>query len=158
LALVPEGRRLFPDLTVLENLRIGGYTVPVGRQGPLQDRVLGCFPRLAERRGQLAGSLPGGEQQIVAIGRAIIADRKLSMIDELSPGLMPKIVDVCYELLAHLRGEGVTVLLVEQNTDRALQFADRVCVLESGHVAWYGTAQATRRDGDFGCRYLGLAD
>jgi branched-chain amino acid transport system ATP-binding protein len=157
-ALVPEGRRLFPDLTVLENLQIGGYTTTPDRRGPLREQVFGYFPRLAERRGQLAGSLSGGEQQMLAIGRAIMAEPKLLMIDELSLGLMPKMVDVCYRALSSLRNEGVGILLVEQNTDRAMQFADRVCVLESGHAAWHGSAQAARSDADFGRRYLGMVD
>ena len=158
LALVPEGRRLFPDLTVVENLQVGGYIVPIGRQRALQERVFGYFPRLAERRTQYAGSLSGGEQQMLAIGRAIMAEPKLLMIDELSLGLMPKVVDVCYGALAQLRTEGLTLLLVEQNTDRALQFADRVCVLESGRVAWAGTAQAARDDPNFSSRYLGIGN
>ena len=158
LALVPEGRRLFPDLTVVENLLVGGYTVTREGQRRGMGQVFGYFPRLAERKDQLAGSLSGGEQQMLAIGRAIMAEPKLLMIDELSLGLMPKIVDICYAALEQLKGDGLTVLLVEQNTDRALQFAERVCVLESGANVWSGTADEAKDDETLSRRYLGMAD
>jgi branched-chain amino acid transport system ATP-binding protein len=158
IALVPEGRRLFSNLTVLENLLVGGYRLSRGEQRSGLQEVYACFPRLAERKAQLAASLSGGEQQMLAIGRAMMARPNLIMIDELSLGLMPKAIDVCYNALGRLRDEGLTVLLVEQNTERALQFAERVCVLESGSVVWTGTAAAARDDTGFTRRYLGMRD
>ncbi len=138
LALVPEGRRVFGDLTVEENLIIGGHTISAAKLFANLDRIFDYFPRLAERKQQAAGSLSGGEQQMLAIGRALMADPKLIMIDELSLGLMPRAIDDCYAVLEHLRSEGLTILLVEQNTSRVLDIADRVCVLESGQRSWEG--------------------
>ena len=146
IAVVPEGRRLFPDLTIDENLIVGGYSLPAVRTPPNRERVFALFPRLAERRGQRAGSLSGGEQQMLAIGRALMAEPRLLMIDELSLGLMPKMVDLCYGALATLMTAGLTVLLVEQNTARVLAVADRICVLESGRAVWRGTAAEARAD------------
>ena len=140
IAVVPEGRRLFPSLTVKENLIIGGFIQPKEESREGIDRVLALFPRLGERLGQLAGSLSGGEQQMLSIGRALMSQPKLLLIDELSLGLMPKIIDICYEAIAELKKKGLTILLVEQSTQRALEVADRVCVLESGRTAWNGTA------------------
>src|SRR3546814_8371165 len=134
IAVAPEGRRLFPDLTVAENLEVGGYAHPRARAGRSRERVLALFPRLGERLGQQAGSLSGGEQQMLAIGRALMAEPRLLMIDEVSLGLMPKVVDQIYAAIAMLRGDGIAVLLVEQSTRRALEIADHVCVLESGRA------------------------
>ncbi len=144
IAVVPEGRRLFPSLSVEENLIIGGYSQPraLSRQGI--DRVLTLFPRLRERLGQLAESLSGGEQQMLSIGRAMMSNPKLLLIDELSLGLMPKIIDICYEAITELKRNGLTILLIEQSTQRALEVADRVCVLESGKAVWNGTAEKAR--------------
>ncbi|MCM2295291.1 ABC transporter ATP-binding protein [Rhodoferax sp.] len=156
IAISPEGRRLFKDLTVQDNLRVGGMVQPAAVFQHDRDRVLTMFPRLAERLNSLAGNLSGGEQQMLAIGRALMTRPRLIMIDELSLGLMPKIIDQCYQALITLRDEGMTVLLVEQNTERVLQIADDVCVLESGRTVWQGSAQAARQDPQLAAAYLGL--
>jgi branched-chain amino acid transport system ATP-binding protein len=144
IALVPEGRLLFSDLSVEDNLTVGGYRHSVARDHINRERVYTLFPRLAERRTQIASSLSGGEQQMLAMGRALMAEPKLLLIDELSLGLMPKMVDLCFDALATLRKDGVTILLVEQNTQRALDFADQVCVITSGALAFSGTAAQAR--------------
>jgi branched-chain amino acid transport system ATP-binding protein len=144
LALVPEGRLLFSDLSVEDNLTVGGYRHSVARDRINRDRVYTLFPRLGERRTQIASSLSGGEQQMLAMGRALMAEPKLLLIDELSLGLMPKMVDLCFDALATLRKDGVTILLVEQNTQRALDFADQVCVITSGALVFSGTAEQAR--------------
>jgi branched-chain amino acid transport system ATP-binding protein len=147
IALVPEGRQLFPDLTVAENLTVGGYSRPLRRDAAKRERVFSYFPRLYERRTQLAGSLSGGEQQMLAIGRALMAEPRLLLIDELSLGLMPKMVDLCLDALLKLKTEGLSILLVEQNTARALDVADLVCALSSGIVVFNGTAAQARLAG-----------
>ena len=156
IAISPEGRRLFKDLSVEDNLRVGGILQPAKLFPHDRDRVLALFPRLAERLKSLAGNLSGGEQQMLAIGRALMARPRLILIDELSLGLMPKIIDQCYEALNTLRNEGMTVLLVEQNTERALQIADHVCVLESGSTVWQGSAHDARSDPTLTAAYLGM--
>ena len=158
IAIAPEGRRLFPDLTVDENLTVGGYTLTPTRSGERRSKVLDLFPRLGERLGQMAGSLSGGEQQMLAIGRALMAEPRLLMIDEVSLGLMPKMIDVCYAAIAALKAEGMTILLVEQSTKRALDVADRVCVLESGRQVWAGSAAEARSDPAMIEAYLGLRE
>jgi branched-chain amino acid transport system ATP-binding protein len=157
LALVPEGRRLFSDLTVAENLTVGGYSRARAGEKRNLARVFELFPRLAERRGQLAASLSGGEQQMLAIGRALMSMPKLLLVDELSLGLMPKMVDLCLDALKQLNKEGLAILLVEQNTNRALEVADQVCVLTSGRSVFTGTAEAARRDVDLLHSYTGAA-
>jgi branched-chain amino acid transport system ATP-binding protein len=156
IAISPEGRRLFKDLSVEDNLRVGGLIHPTSVYTKDRDRVLALFPRLGERLTSLAGNLSGGEQQMLAIGRALMTRPKLIMIDELSLGLMPKIIDQCYTALKLLRDEGMTVLLVEQNTERALSVADDVCVLESGRTVWKGSAADARNDPSLTAAYLGL--
>jgi branched-chain amino acid transport system ATP-binding protein len=156
IALVPEGRQLFSDLTVDENLTVGGYAQPAARDAAKRDRVFGYFPRLAERRTQLAGSLSGGEQQMLAIGRALMAEPRLLLVDELSLGLMPKMVDLCLDTLTKLKREGLTVLLVEQNTVRALDVADKVCVLSSGMQIYQGTATEAKAAGSMFATFLGM--
>ena len=158
IAVVPEGRRLFPSLNVKENLIIGGYSQSrdLTREGI--DRVLTLFPRLHERLGQLAGSLSGGEQQMLSIGRAMMSNPKLLLIDELSLGLMPKIIDICYEAITELKRKGLTILLIEQSTQRALEVADRVCVLESGKAVWNGTAEEARDNASLIDALLGLQE
>ena len=157
IALAPEGRRLFPDLTVDENLQIGGYTRTQTENTANRERILSLFPRLKERFQQQAGSLSGGEQQMLAIGRALMSQPKLLIIDELSLGLMPKIIDDIYRAISSLKSDGMTILLVEQNTHRALGVADSVCVLESGRVAWQGTSADARQDVNLLETYLGIS-
>ncbi|MCK6416326.1 MAG: ABC transporter ATP-binding protein [Giesbergeria sp.] len=156
IAISPEGRRLFKDLTVEDNLRVGGLVQPARLYQQDCDRVIALFPRLGERLKSLAGNLSGGEQQMLAIGRALMTRPRLIMIDELSLGLMPKVIDLCYQALQTLRREGMTVLLVEQNTERVLKVADDICVLESGRTVWQGSAEAARQDPDLTAAYLGL--
>jgi branched-chain amino acid transport system ATP-binding protein len=157
-ALVPEGRQVFADLSVDENLTIGGYSFPAERDGAKRERVFALFPRLRERRAQLAGSMSGGEQQMLAIGRALMAEPRLLLVDELSLGLMPKMVDICMDALMRLREEGMAILLVEQNTSRALAIADTVCVLSSGNVVFSGTAREAREDRELLTRFLGMTE
>ncbi|HJV84341.1 MAG TPA: ABC transporter ATP-binding protein [Noviherbaspirillum sp.] len=156
IAISPEGRRLFKDLSVEDNLRVGGLTQPARRFAQDRDYVLNLFPRLGERLQSLAGNLSGGEQQMLAIGRALMARPRLIMIDELSLGLMPKVIDLCYRALRQLQQDGMTILLVEQNTDRVLSIADEVCVLESGRTVWQGKASDARNDPTLAAAYLGL--
>ncbi|NEX60926.1 ABC transporter ATP-binding protein [Noviherbaspirillum galbum] len=156
IAISPEGRRLFKDLSVEDNLRVGGLVQPAARFRQDRDYVLGLFPRLGERLHSLAGNLSGGEQQMLAIGRALMTRPRMIMIDELSLGLMPKVIDLCYSALKQLRADGMTILLVEQNTDRVLSVADDVCVLESGRTVWQGRADDARNNSDLTAAYLGL--
>jgi branched-chain amino acid transport system ATP-binding protein len=144
IALVPEGRLLFTDLTVEENLTIGGYRRSRTRDLVNRRRVYELFPKLSDRRKQKSGSLSGGEQQMLAIGRALMAEPRLLLIDELSLGLMPKMVDLCFAALETLRSEGVTILLVEQNTARALDFAEYCCVMTSGSLVFSGPSQEAK--------------
>src|SRR5580704_8101605 len=156
ISLVPEGRQLFSDLTVDENLTAGGYARPIVRDVAKWDRVFGYFPRLHERRTQLAGSLSGGEQQMLAIGRALMAEPRLLLVDELSLGLMPKMVDLCLDALIQLKREGLTIVLVEQNTARALDVADQVCMLSSGVQVYQGTASEAEAAGSMFATFLGM--
>jgi branched-chain amino acid transport system ATP-binding protein len=157
LALVPEGRRLFSDLSVAENLVVGGYSHSRADEKRHLARVFELFPRLAERRSQLAASLSGGEQQMLAIGRALMSGPRLLLVDELSLGLMPKMIDLCIDALKKLNQEGLAILLVEQNTSRALDLADQVCVLASGRSVFQGAAETARRDVDLLHSYFGIA-
>ena len=156
IAIAPEGRRLFKDLSVEDNLRVGGLVHKARLFKADREYVLSLFPRLRERLGSLAANLSGGEQQMLSIGRALMARPKLIMIDELSLGLMPKMVDLCYDALLRLKQDGMTILLVEQNTDRVLSGADHVCVLESGRTVWSGNAADARNDPELAAAYLGL--
>ena len=158
IAVVPEGRRLFPSLTVEENLVVGGYSRPRGFTREGIDQVLALFPRLGERLGQLAGSLSGGEQQMLSIGRAMMSRPQMLLIDELSLGLMPKIIDICYEAITELKRDGLTILLIEQSTQRALEVADHVCVMESGKVVWKDTAEQARDSAQLIDTILGLQE
>jgi branched-chain amino acid transport system ATP-binding protein len=157
IAIVPEGRRLFSDMSVQENLAVGCYSLPKSEFNRNREKVLALFPRLAERIDHQASFLSGGEQQMLAIGRALMADPELLIIDELSLGLMPKVIDLCYQAIMALREQGVTILLVEQNTTRALEVSDRICVLESGRAVWQGTAAEAMRDPELVKAYLGLS-
>ena len=146
IALAPEGRRLFGDLSVHDNLMIGGYACPRRDEAENRARVIELFPRLGERLDQAAGTLSGGEQQMLSIGRALMAQPRLLMVDEVSLGLMPAAIDTCYAAIRRLKEAGISVLLVEQNTARALEVAARVCVLESGRAVWQGSAEEARKD------------
>ena len=140
-AHVPEGRKVFPRFTVLENLRIGGYTRASGELGPELDFVFQMFPRLKERQKQHAGTLSGGEQQMLAIGRALMAKPQLLLLDEPSMGLAPKFVEQILENIRAINKAGVTVLLVEQNAAMALAISHRGYVLETGEVILQGTSK-----------------
>jgi branched-chain amino acid transport system ATP-binding protein len=137
----PEGRKIFPRFTVLENLYIGGYTRSKQSLGPEIEHVFELFPRLKERQQQVAGTLSGGEQQMLAIGRALVARPKLLLLDEPSMGLAPKIVEQILETIASINKSGVTVLLVEQNAAMALAISHRGYVLETGEVVLQGSAR-----------------
>jgi len=156
IAISPEGRRLFKDLSVADNLRVGGFIQPASAFAQDRDKVLSLFPRLSERWTSLAGNLSGGEQQMLAIGRALMTRPKLLMIDEISLGLMPKAIDLCYAALELLRRDGLTILVVEQNTDRVMRLADDLCVLESGRTVWQGSAADARQDPNLAAAYLGM--
>jgi len=141
LAIVPEGRRLFPALSVADNLDLGAFDREARRhRAETLDQVHELFPRLAERRGQLAGSLSGGEQQMVAIGRALMARPRLLLMDEPSLGLAPVVVDEVFEVIERVRGSGVSVLLVEQNVARALETSNRGYLLSEGRIELEGSA------------------
>lgn len=155
---VPEGRKLFGPLTVHENLMLGAHRVRRRKSGAVAQRmkfVLELFPRLAERAGQRAGTLSGGEQQMVAMGRALMADPKLLLLDEPSLGLAPLVVDSMFQALERLRAEGLTLLLVEQRADAALALADYAYVMATGEVVMHGPAAQMRADERVRSAYLG---
>ena len=156
IAHVPEGRQLFPTMTVLENLELGART-PESRRRRAEslDRVLGLFPRLAERRRQVAGTLSGGEQQMTAIGRALMARPRLLMLDEPSLGLAPVVVTSIFDNLRAINGDGVTILLVEQNVLRALRLSHRAYVLENGTIVRQGPSAQLLTDETIKRAYLG---
>ncbi|MGH7264976.1 MAG: ABC transporter ATP-binding protein [Candidatus Rokuibacteriota bacterium] len=156
--LVPEGRGLFPLMTVEENLALGGFAAPPPEGLAMAlERVYALFPVLAERRRQLAGSLSGGEQQMLAIGMALVSRPRLLALDEPSLGLAPLVVDLLYETVARLKREGLTVLLVEQQVYLALELADRAYVLETGRIRREGTGAALLADPHVQQHYLGVA-
>jgi branched-chain amino acid transport system ATP-binding protein len=145
--LVPERRKIFETLSVWDNLRLARGEDSVGAAWhDKAERLLAFFPILAARRDQLAGYLSGGERQMLAISQGLLCDPKLLLIDELSLGLMPKMVDLCFDALDRLRQGGLTIVLVEQNTTRALEIAQTVCILTSGSVAFSGPAATARAD------------
>ncbi len=154
---IPEGRRLWPGMTVLENLELGAYpreARPKCRES--QEWVFSLFPQLAERKGQLAGTLSGGEQQMLAIGRALMARPRVLMLDEPSLGLAPRLVAELFRVIGEINGQGVTVLLVEQNVHQALEIAHRAYVLETGRIVKEGRARDLLTDPAIKEAYLGL--
>ncbi len=157
IALVPEGRELWPQLAVEENLLLGAYGRRARRRArPNLERVYALFPRLRERRCQAAGSLSGGEQQMCAIGRALMSEPTLLMLDEPSLGLAPMVVDQVFRTIAELHGAGMTVLLVEQNLRKALEIAHRGIVVETGRVKLAGASRELLESPDIRAAYLGL--
>jgi branched-chain amino acid transport system ATP-binding protein len=155
---VPEGRRVFASLTIDENLQMGGYTKSTSELRERRETVFALFPRLFERRGQIAGYMSGGEQQMLAIGRALMTNPVLLALDEPSLGLAPLIIDRIYEVIAKLRHElKMTVLLVEQNAQRALDIADYAYILETGRVVLDGTPQKLAANEDVQVFYLGVS-
>ena len=157
IAFVPENRRLFPRLTVRDNLRLGSYLFrgKSDREMPLA-KVVALFPRLAERLNQRAETLSGGEQQMLAIGRALMTRPRLLMLDEPSQGIMPKLVDEIFDAVAEIRRSGTTILIVEQRLSECLEIADRAYVLQTGRVQMSGPAAAIRENADVRKTYLGL--
>ncbi len=154
LCMVPEGRRVFPNLTVLENLRIGAYLRKDDITADIE-HVYQLFPRLKERSWQLAGTLSGGEQQMLAVGRALMMRPKLLMMDEPSLGLAPLIIKNIFEIIETLHEEGITILLVEQNANAALRIADYAFVLETGMLGMQGTGRELLNDPAVKAAYLG---
>ncbi len=153
---VPEGRQCFAELTVAENLALGAYLVPDrGETARRQEGVLARFPRLRERLGQLAGSMSGGEQQMLAIGRALMGAPRLLLLDEPSMGLAPLFVEEIFAIIAALKAEGTTILLVEQNASAALDIADHAYVLENGRVVLSGPAAEVANNPAVAAAYLG---
>ena len=143
----PEGRRVFPDMTVLENLIAGSYNRKARRMREENfQRVYQLFPLLEERKGQFAKTLSGGEQQMLAIGRSLMSNPKLMILDEMSLGLAPLIVDELYKVLREIRQRGITILFVEQNVRRSLLEADKAYIMEAGHVVLSGNAAALREE------------
>ncbi|MGJ7612228.1 MULTISPECIES: ABC transporter ATP-binding protein [unclassified Variovorax] len=157
LALVAEGRQLFPQMTVTENLELGGWLVPARLRAERLVRAFDDFPRLKERASQLAGTMSGGEQQMVAVARAMMSGPRLLMLDEPSLGLAPRMVDELLAIVRRIASQGVTVLMVEQNVRKALQAADRGYVLERGRVVASGEAQALLHSDAVRQAYLGVA-
>jgi ABC-type branched-subunit amino acid transport system ATPase component len=155
IAVVPEGRRVFSRLTVEENLSMGGFFTAKGDYQEQMDKVLGLFPRLKERFSQRGGTMSGGEQQMLAIGRALMSKPKLLLLDEPSLGLAPIIIQQIFDIIEQLRKDGVTVFLVEQNANQALKIADRAYVLENGRVVMTGTGEALLTDPKVRDAYLG---
>jgi branched-chain amino acid transport system ATP-binding protein len=156
LAVCPEGRRVFGRMTVEENLRLGAGFLGQGRYEANRARVYDLFPKLKVLSGRTAGYLSGGEQQQLAVGRALMSEPKLLLMDEPSLGLAPKIVQTIFELIGVLRSQGVTILLVEQNVRQALRIADRGYVLRTGRVVLAGTAEELAAKGQIETAYLGI--
>jgi len=153
---VPEGRRVFPNLSVLENLELGSYRRGRARRAQGLERVFAVFPRLKERIGQRAGTLSGGEQQMLAIGRGLMAEPRLLILDEPSLGLSPLLVEEVFALIGRLNGEGLSILLVEQNVGQSLEIAHRAYVLENGGVVFHGTPAELLANTELKRAYLGI--
>lgn len=155
ISLVPEGRRVFPNMSVYENLEMGGYQKSTKVKNRQMEFVLELFPILKERNNQLAGMLSGGEQQMLAIGRALMNDPKLLLMDEPSMGLAPLIIKNVYEKLTALKENGLTIFLAEQNASVALKYADRGYVLENGKIVLQGKSNELKDDNEIKRAYLG---
>ena len=155
LALCPEGRRIFQQLTVRENLEMGGYTRPASELDTSLENVFTRFPRLKERQRQVAGTLSGGEQQMLAMGRALMSKPRLLMLDEPSMGLAPILVEQIFDIIQELHEAGTTILLVEQNAQMALSIASQAYVLETGSISKSGSADELMHDNDVRKAYLG---
>lgn len=153
---VPEGRKIFPNLSVLENLELGAFTRARARRAANLARVFAIFPRLKERIGQLAGTMSGGEQQMLAIGRGLMAEPRLLILDEPSLGLSPLLVEEMFALIADLRAQGLAVLLVEQNVGQSLEIADRAYVMENGAIRFAGTPAELLGSDELRRAYLGV--
>ena len=153
---VPEGRRVFAKLTVAENLRMGAYELKDKKKiAQNMERVFEIFPRLGERKDQLASTMSGGEQQMLAISRALMLSPQMLLIDEVSMGLMPIMVNTCFDVIKKLNEQGITILVVEQNANKALKVADRGYVLETGNIILSDTAENLRSDDTVQKAYLG---
>jgi branched-chain amino acid transport system ATP-binding protein len=157
ISMVPEGRRLFPKMTVLDNLMMGAFIVENQREAEesLQE-VYAIFPKLAERRRQLAGTLSGGEQQMVAIGRALMSRPKLLILDEPSLGIMPKLVDEIFEFIKRINKNGISIVIVEQNAEKTLEFSDYAYVISNGETAIEGTGRELLNNDQVQKVYLGI--
>lgn len=156
ITLAPEGREVFPELSVEKNLRIGAYTINDKSQiSNSFKRVYELFPRLLERQKQSAGTLSGGEQQMLAIGRALMIEPKLLLLDEPSLGLAPNLIDLIFDMIKRIRDQGTTVLLIEQNANMALSVADRAYVLETGNIVLSGNAKDIAQNPQVKSAYLG---
>jgi branched-chain amino acid transport system ATP-binding protein len=153
---VPEGRKIFPNMSVHENLELGSYRRARASRAANLDKVFDLFPRLSERTAQLAGTLSGGEQQMLAIGRGLMAEPRLLILDEPSLGLSPLLVEELFSLIVRIARDGLAVMLVEQNVVQSLELANRAYVLENGHVALSGDAETLKRDPVLAKTYLGM--
>ena len=153
---VPEGRKIFPNLSVLENLELGSFTRARERRAANLDKVFGIFPRLKERTTQLAGTMSGGEQQMLAIGRGLMAEPKLLILDEPSLGLSPLLVEEMFALIRQLNADGLSILLVEQNVAQSLEIASRAYVMENGSVRFSGSSAELLSSDALRRAYLGM--
>jgi branched-chain amino acid transport system ATP-binding protein len=153
---VPEGRRIFPNMTVRENLDLGAYRRGRARREPNRSKVFSIFPRLAERESQRAGTLSGGEQQMLAIGRGLMAEPKLLILDEPSLGLSPLLVEELFALIKRINADGTALLLVEQNVVQSLEVAERAYILDNGMFVLEGQAADLKNDPDLKRTYLGM--
>jgi branched-chain amino acid transport system ATP-binding protein len=153
---VPEGRRIFPNMTVRENLEMGAYRRGSGRRSDNRNRVFSIFPRLAERQSQRAGTLSGGEQQMLAIGRGLMAEPELLVLDEPSLGLSPLLVEELFVLIKNINGQGIALLLIEQNVVQSLEVSQRAYILENGQFVLQGPSSEIGNHPDLKRTYLGL--
>lgn len=157
MAHIPEGRKLFPDMSILENLEMGAYTKRVWeRRQETLNEVYELFPRLSERRAQLARTLSGGEQEMVAIGRGLMSKPRLCIIDEPSSGLAPIVVSEIFQIIQRMRDQGIAIFLIEQNVPQTLEIADRGYVIENGHIVMEGSSKSLLENENIRKAYLGL--